>query len=107
MSTPSAEATRSGEPTRLMWATFAWEATKFILIGLASVFSFFASESSEKAKLQAETANRTLAERSQQSQLDLKAYELVEKALSLESVARRAHARAAAAIVNALTRPPL
>ena len=107
MPAPSTDATPSGESARLMWAKFGWEAVKFVVLGLASVFSFYASQHSERAKQQAETANHLLAERSQQSQLDLKAYELVEKALSLDPVARKTHARAAAAIVNALTLSPL
>jgi hypothetical protein len=107
MPKPTADVTPTPDPAHFTWAKFAWEAAKSIVIGLAAVFSFFANQSSESAKQEAEKANRTLAERSQQSQLDIKAYELVEKALSLDAAARKAHGIAAAAIVNALTRPPL
>jgi hypothetical protein len=104
---PKPTADLAPDPAHLNWAKFTWEAAKAIAVGVAAVFSFFASQNAEKAKQEAERANRALAERSQQSQLDIKAYELVEKALSLDPVARKAHGIAAAAIVNALTRPPL
>jgi hypothetical protein len=104
---PKPTADLAPDPAHLNWVKFTWEAAKAIAVDVAAVFSFFASQNSEKAKQEAERATRVLAERSQQSQLDIKAYELVEKALSLDPVARKAHGIAAAAIVNALTRPPL
>ena len=99
--------TTTKEGFQLDWAKFWWEAAKGITVGIAAIFSFQANQQGrhnadtlEKIKLEA-------SERAQQSQLDLKAYELVEKTLSLDAAAVKGHGIAAAAIINALTKPPL
>src|SRR5439155_24110904 len=61
-----------------------------------------AKNTSEIEKLKLAVSQRAL-----QAELDIKAYELVEKTLSLDAAAMRAHGPAAAAIINALTVPPL
>ena len=94
-------------PPRFDLAKFFWEVTKGVALGIAAVFSFFSNQGAEQAKLAAEETKRVVEVRSQQAQLDIKAYELVERALSLEPAKRQQQALAAAAIVNALTHPPL
>lgn len=86
---------------------FLWEVIKAVVIGLAAVFSFLANQNSEKAKQAVEAAKVAAAERAQQSQFDIKAYELVEKTLILDPTTRKSYGIAAAAIVNALTKAPL
>jgi hypothetical protein len=84
-----------------------WEVVKFGILGMAAIFSFNASQQAEKARLEVEQARREAEQRSMQAQLNIRAYEMVEKALSLDAKLREGHAIAAAAIVNALTQPPL
>jgi len=92
---------------RVEWVKFFWEAVKTTVIGLAAVFSFFANEHAKNASIEAEKAKIAIAQRSQQAELDIKAYEFVEKTLSLDRAAGKNRGPAAAAIVNALTNPPL
>lgn len=93
--------------SRSEWVKFSWEAAKSVAIGVAAVFSFLANDNAQKASAEAEKAKVAIAQRSQQAELDIKAYEFVEKTLSLEPAAGRNRGPAAAAIVNALTNPPL
>lgn len=92
---------------RVEWVKFSWEAVKTAAVGLAAVFSFFANEHAKNASIEAEKAKIAIAQRSQQAELDIKAYEFVEKTLSLDPAAGKNRGPAAAAIVNALTNPPL
>lgn len=91
----------------LEWRQFLWEMLKDLAIGAAAIFSFLASQGAETARIQVEQVQAALQARGQQSEFDIKAYELVERALSMEGTGRLAHSLAAAAIVSALTQPPL
>lgn len=91
----------------LDWAKPYWEFLKTVAIGVAAVSSFFANQTADKIKLATDQAKVAMEQKSQQSQLDIKAYELVEKTLSLDPITRQERGIAAAAIVNALTKPPL
>ena len=99
--------TRTADAPTLDWAKFGWEAAKGIAVAIAAVYSFFANQHSTQnadalAKLKLDSDSRA-----QQSALDIKVYELVEKALSLDGPSARSHGVAAAALINALTAPPL
>jgi hypothetical protein len=93
--------------SRSEWVKFSWEVVKGTAVGVAAVFSFLANQNAQKASAEAENAKVAIAQRSQQADLDIKAYEFVEKTLSLDPAAGRNRGPAAAAIVNALTNPPL
>jgi len=107
MSEHISRSTSSSKLEALDWLKPYWEFSKTVAIGVAAVFSFFASQTAEKIKLTTDQAKLAMEQRSQQSVLDIKAYELVEKTLSLDPASRKEHGIAAAAIVNALTKPPL
>lgn len=91
----------------LDWAKFTWEALKGIVAGTAAVFAFFASQQSGRNAEALNTLKFQAEARAQQSALDIKVFELLEKTLSLEGAAAKGHGVAAAAIINALTMPPL
>src|SRR5882672_3766355 len=84
------------------WAPykFSWEVVKGVALAVIGRLSFLASQNSQKARVAA-------TERAKQSELDINAYELVEKALSQDPKTGTGHGIAAAAIVNAITKPPL
>ena len=99
--------TDASRPARLDWAKFGWEALKGSAAGIAAVFSLYATYYSSRNADALNTLKLELESRAQQSALDIRVYELVEKALSLEGTAARGHGVAAAALINALTLPPL
>ena len=107
MTTPVRNGTPVGLPPKLDWMKFWWEAAKGVALGVAAIFSFAANQQSQLNANALEKLKLAANERAQQAQLDIKVYELVEKALSLDAVAARGHGVAAAAIINALTNPPL
>lgn len=98
----------------LDWAKFIWEALKGTAAALAAVFAMIASNQSAKnttaldqLKAQTEQMRAQAEVRARQTDLDLKVYELVEKALSLSGAEAQGHGVAAAAMINALTDSPL
>jgi hypothetical protein len=106
------------EPKGLDQTKFWWEVLKFVVIGVAAVFSFFANRQSASnanalAQLKVESDRaiqqaRLETERAtQQAQIDLRIYELVEKAVSGDGPEARGRGVAAAALINSLTAPPL
>ena len=99
--------TQVANPQKFDWINLGWEVIKGIAVAIAAVFSFWASQKSGLNSDALEKLRIGLASRAQQSELDIKVYELVEKALSLEGTAARGHGLAAAALINALTVPPL
>src|SRR5437868_5655599 len=82
---------------------FWWEVVKGAALAVAAIFSYFANEHASKNTAAIEKLKLAISQRAQQAELDIKAYELVEKTLSLDAAALHAHGPAAAAIVNALT----
>jgi hypothetical protein len=91
-----------------------WEIVKFLLTGAAAAVAFWAkqdsaraTQDSARATQQTESLKVAINQQGQRSQFDIKAYELVEQTLTLGASAQKAHGIAAAAIVNALTLPPL
>jgi len=86
---------------------FGWEALKGSAAAIAAVFSFYATYYSSRNTETLNTLKLQLESRAQQSALDIRVYELVEKALSLEGSSAKGHGVAAAALINALTLPPL
>lgn len=87
---------------------FPWaDAIRNTAIGLATIFSAYSGYTAEQAKQAADGAKRASEERLRESQITIEVYRLVEKALSNETNSRPAQEKAAAAIVNALTKPPL
>ena len=86
---------------------FGWEALKGSAAAIAAVFSFYATYYASRNTETLNTLKLQLESRAQQSALDIRVYELVEKALSLEGAAAKGHGVAAAALINALTLPPL
>jgi hypothetical protein len=86
---------------------FGWEALKGLTAAFAAVFSFYATYYASRNTEALNTLKLELESRAQQSALDIRVYELVEKALSLEGAAAKGHGVAAAALINALTLPPL
>ena len=84
-----------------------WEALKGFAATIAAVFSLYATYYSSRNAETLNTLKLQLESRAQQSALDIRVYELVEKALSLEGAAAKGHGVAAAALINALTLPPL
>ncbi len=97
----------SSKPATLDWAKFSWEALKGVAAGIAAVFSLYATYYSSRNADALDRVKLELDTRAQQSALDIRVYELVEKALSLEGAAAKGHGVAAAALINALTLPPL
>jgi hypothetical protein len=100
------KSSKSSDAT-LDWAKFTWEAFKGVIAGAAAVFAFFANQQSAKNSDALDTLKAQAEARAQQSALDIKVFELLEKTLSLEGASARGHGIAAAAIINALTLPPL
>ena len=96
-----------GTPPKLDWVKFWWEAAKGVAVAVAAVYSFAANQQGQHNATALEMIRLSASERAQQAQLDIKVYELVEKALSLDAAVARGHGVAAAAIINALTKPPL
>lgn len=94
------------KPATFDWK-FGWEAAKGSVAVIAAVFSFYATYYSSRNSETLNTLKLQLESRAQQSALDIRVYELVEKALSLEGAAAKGHGVAAAALINALTLPPL
>jgi hypothetical protein len=86
---------------------FGWEALKGTAAAIAAVFSFYATYYSSRNSEALNTLKLQIESRAQQSALDIRVYELVEKALSLEGPSAKGHGVAAAALINALTLPPL
>jgi len=86
---------------------FGWEALKGSAAAIAAVFSFYATYYASRNSEALNTLKLQMESRAQQSALDIRVYELVEKALSLEGPAAKGHGVAAAALINALTMPPL
>lgn len=86
---------------------FLWEIMKGIAVGIAALYSFWANQQSVGNAAALEKLKLDASNRAQQSELDLKVYDLVEKALTLEGPAARSHGLAAAALINALTVAPL
>jgi len=103
------ESSKSSDSSKenLDWAKFIWEAFKGVIAGAAAVFAFFANQQSTKNSEALDTLKYQTEARAQQSALDIKVFELLEKTLSLEGAAAKGHGVAAAAIINALTAPPL
>jgi hypothetical protein len=87
--------------------TFGWEALKGLTTTIAAVFSLYATYYASRNSETLNTLKLQLESRAQQSALDIRVYELVERALSLEGAAAKGHGVAAAALINALTLPPL
>jgi hypothetical protein len=94
------------KPATLDW-NFGWEALKGITTTIAAVFSLYATYYASRNTETLNTLKLQLESRAQQSALDIRVYELVERALSLEGAAAKGHGVAAAALINALTLPPL
>jgi hypothetical protein len=100
---------------------FTWEVIKSFAIGIAAIFSFLANQNSaaaqrnvelartdvERARAEVERLKAESDQRTQQSQSDVKAYELVEKTLSGFPAFREGQWFATVAMLNALTKPPL
>src|SRR5262245_52675705 len=100
---------------------FTWEVIKGLAIAGAAIFSFLANQNSETARRNVESARTEIEraradverlraegeQRTQQSQSDVRAYELVEKTLSSFPAFREGQWFAAVAMVNALTKQPL
>jgi hypothetical protein len=86
---------------------FLWEIVKGIAVGIAALYSFWANQQSASNAAALEKLRLDASTRAQQSELDLKVYDLVEKALTLEGPTARSHGLAAAALINALTVAPL
>jgi len=86
---------------------FGWEALKGLTTTIAAVFSLYATYYASRNSETLNTLKLQLESRAQQSALDIRVYELVERALSLEGAAAKGHGVAAAALINALTLPPL
>jgi hypothetical protein len=95
------------ETEKVKWIKLFWEIIKGTVIGVAAVFSFLANQNSERTKADIEQARVAIEQKTAQSQLDIKAYEFVERTLSLAPTDRNLHGSAAAAIVNSLTQEPL
>jgi len=89
------------------WGKFAWEMTKGIAMALAAIFSFAANQQSSHNAEALSALKFNADTQAQRAELDIKVYELVEKALSAEGPAAKGHGVAAAALINALTMPPL
>jgi hypothetical protein len=107
--TPSQEFAKPADapkPATIDW-TLLWEALKGFAAAIAAVFSLYATYYSSRNTETLNTLKLELESRAQQSALDIRVYELVEKALSLEGPAAKGHGVAAAALINALTLPPL
>jgi hypothetical protein len=107
--TPSqefAEPADAPKPATIDWKLL-WEALKGFAAAIAAVFSLYATYYSSRNTETLNTLKLELESRAQQSALDIRVYELVEKALSLEGPAAKGHGVAAAALINALTLPPL
>jgi hypothetical protein len=96
----------AGAPN-LDWSRFLWEMAKGCALAIAAVYSFWANQQSEKNSQALASLKLAADSRAQQFELDIKVYELVEKTLSLDGPAARGHGVAAAALINALTNPPL
>jgi hypothetical protein len=96
----------TSKPAMFDWK-FGWEALKGSAAAIAAVFSLYASYYASRNAEALNTLKLQLESRAQHSALDIRVYELVEKALSLEGAAAKGHGVAAAALINALTLPPL
>jgi len=107
MGTQAHKGVPPGTPAKLDWMKFLWEAAKGVAVAIAAVFSFAANQQGQHNATALEMIKLSANERAQQAQLDIKVYELVEKALSLDAASARGHGVAAAAIINSLTNPPL
>lgn len=107
--TPSQELAKPADapkPAIFDWKV-GWEALKGFAAAIAAVFSLYATYYSSQNTQTLNTLKLQLESRAQQSALDIRVYELVEKALSLEGASAKGHGVAAAALINALTLPPL
>lgn len=107
--TPSQEFAKPADapkPATFDWK-LGWEALKGFAAAIAAVFSLYATYYSSQNSQTLNTLKLQLESRAQQSALDIRVYELVERALSLEGAAAKGHGVAAAALINALTLPPL
>lgn len=107
--TPNPEFAKPADATKpaiFDWK-IGWEVVKGLAAAIAAVFSLYATYYSSRNTDTLNTLKLQLETRAQQSALDLRVYELVEKALSLEGAAAKGHGVAAAALINALTLPPL
>jgi hypothetical protein len=102
----SAKPADAAKPANVDWK-IGWEALKGSAAAIAAVFSLYATYYSSRNTETLNTLKLQLESRAQQSALDIRVYELVEKALSLEGAAAKGHGVAAAALINALTLPPL
>src|SRR5262245_66536530 len=98
--------TPNRESAKVDWR-IGWEALKGSAAAIAAVFSLYATYYSSRNTETLNALKLQLESRAQQSALDIRVYELVEKALSLEGAAAKGHGVAAAALINALTLPPL
>jgi hypothetical protein len=101
-------------PPSLDRAKFRWEIVTGLAAAVAAIFSFLANhQSAANSQQLAENAGQLealkiqIAQKAQESDLAIKIYDVVEKALSVEGAASRGHGLAAAAMVTALTKPPL
>ena len=63
------------------WKKFLWEVIKGIALGVAAIASFFANQHAEETKIAVELAKVQLDKDKQQNDLDMKAFEFVEKTL--------------------------
>ena len=86
---------------------FGWEVLKGIGVAVAALLSFWANQSANEAKVAIDAARVKLDEQGQQYQVDLKVYELVERAIAKQKADDDRQERAAAAMVESLTREPL
>lgn len=96
-------------------ATLAAAAVAALAAVVSGVLSYYANVHAINATLEATRATNLLesakladTERSERAEMNIKAYELVERTLSIDPALRKqGHGIAAAAIINALTEPPL
>ena len=79
----------ASRPATLDWAKFGWEALKGSAAGIAAVFSLYATYYSSRNTDTLNTLKLQLESRAQQSALDLRVYELVEKACRSREPRRR------------------
>lgn len=86
---------------------FGWEVLKGLGVAAAALLSFWANQSANEAKVAIDAARVKLDEQGQQYQVDLKVYELVERAIAKQKADDDRQERAAAAMVESLTREPL
>ena len=100
-------ATTSERGNDIDWAKLGWEVAKGLGIGAATVYSFLANQQTTNNSTALEKLKVNASVQAQQNDIELKVYDLVEKALTLEGPSARAHGLAAAALINALTPPPL